>query len=77
MDLAIDIPLSVQWNADVVVDKVLSLLTARRVSADVAIGTDARFVLMPLRLTPAWFMDVVDCINPRPVPVAMQKEKRA
>jgi hypothetical protein len=72
--VAIEGPRMTTWKMEVVIDQVLGLLAAQKVPGEVAIGTDARFIISVLRMLPVWIRDQVMLnVSPRLPPAAMQQ----
>lgn len=61
------------WRMDVVVDQLMKALTTQRVSAEIVLGTDAKFGLSLLRMLPHWAVDLgLRYVLPRPVPACLK-----
>jgi hypothetical protein len=72
--IAVEGPRMSTWKMEVVIDQVLGFLTAQKVPGEVAIGTDARFVISVLRMLPIWIRDeVMANVSPRLPPAAMRQ----
>ena len=70
--LGADLPQSLSWNLEVVVDAVMTSFETRHVEAQVLVGMDARFGLAALRMLPPWLIDAVDALFGRPIPAVMK-----
>ncbi|GAX28911.1 17beta-estradiol 17-dehydrogenase / 3alpha(17beta)-hydroxysteroid dehydrogenase (NAD+) [Fistulifera solaris] len=71
------IPLLVSWRAENVVQQTMNCLMNRSIPSEVVVGSDAKFVLVTLRIFPAWFRDILFRIDSLryAVPASMRRMK--
>ena len=59
----------------VVIEQVIQGLRMKQIPAEMIIGTDARFVLMMVRMLPTWLIDQVIQLSFPPIPKVMKQQK--
>jgi short chain dehydrogenase len=72
-ELAVDLPLSLTWDTVVVIRQVVRCLRMKHAPAELIVGSDARFLLMLVRMLPSWLISFVVQLNTPPIPAAMKK----
>lgn len=76
-ELCVDLPQRCKWDMDVVVQQVIQCLRRKDIPPEIIIGSDAKYILMLLRMLP---YDIIDFITRHaypPVPAIMAQKKTA
>jgi len=63
----VNLPKLVTWDADIVTNEVMSCVKACRPPPQVIVGSDAKYVLLLLRMIPVWILDFVDSFSAKKV----------
>jgi hypothetical protein len=72
VEMAADVPQALSWKLDAVIDTAMNAVTVRDVEPSMIVGLDGRYLLTLLRMLPAWVLDWLDTLDPRPIPAVMK-----
>jgi hypothetical protein len=76
-DLCVHLPQRCKWDMDVVIHQVIQCLRRKHIPPEVIVGTDAKYVLMLLRMLPYSIIDVFTRCTYPPIPAIMKTSKKA
>jgi hypothetical protein len=76
-ELCVYLPQRCKWDMDVVVQQVIQCLRRKYVPPEIIVGTDAKYVLMLLRMMPYNVIDFIGRYTNPPIPAIMKTTKMA
>jgi short-subunit dehydrogenase len=72
-EICVDIPQSLKWDMNVVIEQVVQCLRMKYIPPEIIIGTDAKYALLLLRMLPSYIIDFIFYYNFPPIPAIMKK----
>ena len=75
-ELCVHLPQRCKWDMDVVVHQVIQTLCREYIPPEIIVGTDAKYVLMLLRMMPYSVIDFFTRYTHPPIPAIMKVTKK-